>query len=360
MGMLAKIRRLHVREGQSVRRIARDTGLSRNTVREWLRKDVAEPQFHKRTPISVVDPWADQLRQWLKADSHRAKRDRRTVRSLHQAIQAQGYAGSYGRVCAFVKRWRAEIAQSPKLNAYVPLSFALGEAFQFDWSTEYVVIGGLRRRLDVAHTKLCASRAFWMSAYYLQSHEMLFDAHTRAFAALGGVPRRGIYDNMKTAVDKVHPGKARDINPRFYTLCSHYLFDPEFCNRAAGWEKGRVEKDVQDRRRQIWQGAGERRWTNLDELNVWVGEQCRQSWQDMANPEWPALSIAELLQDEQLQMMPCPKPFDGYVEKPVRVTSTALIHFQRNRYSVPAEHAHHILSLRVDARSQLTKWRNFR
>jgi transposase len=56
-------------------------------------------------------------------------------------------------------------------------------------------MGGLRRRLEVAHTKLCASRAFWMSAYYSQSHEMLFDAHIRAFAALGGVPRRGIYES---------------------------------------------------------------------------------------------------------------------------------------------------------------------
>jgi hypothetical protein len=176
---------------------------------------------------------------------------------------------------------------------------------------------------------------------------MLFDAHARSFAAFGGVPRRGIYDNMKTAVDKVGRGKDRDINPRFYAMCGHYLFEPEFCNRAAGWEKGRVEKNVQDRRRQIWQEAGERRWRDLEELNDWVGQQCRQAWADTANPEWPALTINELLQDELMQMLPNPQPFDGYVEKPVRVTSTALIHFQRNRYSVPAEHAHAVLSLRI-------------
>jgi transposase len=82
----------------------------------------------------------------------------------------------------------------------------LGEAFQFDWSYEYVVIAGLRRRLEVAHTKLAASRAFVLVAYFTQSHEMLFDAHTKAFEVFGGVPKRGIYDNMRTAVDKV--GKA--------------------------------------------------------------------------------------------------------------------------------------------------------
>jgi hypothetical protein len=68
---------------------------------------------------------------------------------------------------------------------------------------------------------------------------------------------------------------------------------------------------VQDRRRQIWQAAGERRWKDLDELNTWVGEQCRRAWETMANPEWPSLTLAELLQDEQMQMMPVPKPFDG-------------------------------------------------
>ncbi len=267
--------------------------------------------------------------------------------ALHKAIQAQGYKGSYNRVCAFVRTWKQDTYENPKRTAYVPLTFALGEAFQFDWSTEYVFIGGLRRRLEVAHMKLCASRAFWLTAYYAQSHEMLFDAHAKAFVALGGIPKRGIYDNMKTAVDKVGKGKERMVNPRFHAMCGHYLFDPDFCNRASGWEKGIVEKNVQDRRRQIWQQAGERRWTDLAELNAWVAQQCRIAWEDMAHPEWPELTVAELLQDEQLQLMPTPRPFDGYVEKPVRVSSTALLHYQRNRYSVPTEHAHHVISLRI-------------
>ena len=348
MGMLAKIRRMSIREGLSLREIARQTGLSRNTVRQWLRKaDVTEPKYAARAAKSIVDPWGEQIAQWLKTDSHRPKRDRRTAKVIFQAIRAKGYAGGYGRVCAYIRRWRHEASQDPKKAAYIPLSFALGEAFQFDWSVEYVFVGGLRRRLEVAHTKLCASRAFWMTAYPAQSHEMLFDAHARAFAAFGGIPRRGIYDNMKTAVDQVGQGKERTVNARFYAMCGHYLFDPEFCNRAAGWEKGIVEKNVQDRRRQIWQAAGERRWPDLDTLNDWVAEQCRSAWEAMTHPEWPELTLADILQDEQLQLMPNPRPFDGYVEKPKRVSSTALIHFQRNRYSVPAEYAHRAISLRI-------------
>jgi hypothetical protein len=72
-------------------------------------------------------------------------------------------------------------------------------------------------------------------AYLLQTHEMLFDAHWHAFRVFEGVPGRGIYDNMKTAVDKLGIGKKRDVNARFTAMTSHYVFDPEFCNPAAGW-----------------------------------------------------------------------------------------------------------------------------
>ena len=348
MGLLAKIRRMHFRDRVGLREIARQTGLSRNTLRSWLRRpEVTEPKYPVRQTPGVIDPWADTLRQWLSADAHRVRRERRTVLDLYKAIKAQGYPGGYGRVCAFVRRWKDETAANPKRAAFVPLTFALGEAFQFDWSCEYAFVGGLRRRLEVAHAKLCASRAFWLVAYPSQSHEMLFDAHARAFAAFGGVPRRGIYDNMKTAVDKVGRGKERTVNARFHAMCGHYLFDAEFCNRAAGWEKGIVEKNVQDRRRQIWREAGERRWPDLETLNAWLAEQCRAAWESMAHPEWPALTVAELLQDEQMKLMPNPRPFDGYIEQPVRVSATALIHFQRNRYSVPTTHAHRVVSLRI-------------
>ena len=348
MGMLAKIRRMHFRDGMSLREVARRTGLSRNTVRNWLRQpEVTEPKYPARRTVSKVDGWAELLRTWLRTDSHRAKRERRTAKMMFQAIQAQGYDGSYNRVSAFVRRWRVEEAESPKRAAYVPLAFELGEAFQFDWSCEYVFVGGLRRRLEVAHVKLAASRAFWLVAYPSQSHEMLFDAHARAFAAFGGVPRRGIYDNMKTAVDRVGRGKERTVNVRFYAMCSHYLFEPDFCNRAAGWEKGIVEKNVQDRRRQVWREAAERRWPDLETLNTWLAERCRAAWEDMTNPQWPELTLAEVLQDEQTRLMPLPRAFDGYVELPARVSSTGLIHLQRNRYSVPTEYAHRVVSLRV-------------
>ena len=348
VGMLAKIRRMHVRDGLSIHEIARRTGLARNTVRDWLRRPaVTEPKYPKRDSPTKLDGFKDALSAWLKADAHRGKRDRRTAKAMFEELRRQGYSGGYGRVAVFARRWREDQGKAVKGGAFVPLKFQMGEAFQFDWSTEYAFVGGLRKRLEVAHVKLCASRAFWLVAYFSQAHEMLFDAHARAFAAFGGVPRRGIYDNMKTAVDKVLSGKDRVINARFEAMTGHYLFEPEFCNVASGWEKGIVEKNVQDRRRQIWHRAADQRWTSLEALNTWLAEQCTTHWQEAKHAEWPELTIADVLQDEQTRLMPNPKPFDGYVELPARVSSTSLIHLQRNRYSVPTEHANQVVSVRI-------------
>jgi hypothetical protein len=226
----------------------------------------------------------------------------------------------------------------------VPLSFAPGEAFQFDWSEDWAIIDGIRTKLQVAHFKLSYSRAFFVRAYILQTHEMLFDAHNHAFRMLGGVPRRGIYDNMRTAIDKVGRGKARTVNARFAAMVSHYMFEAEFCNPAAGWEKGQVEKNVQDARHRLWQPIPHAE--SLDALNLWLEQRCRALWQDIPHGTQPG-SVADAWADEAGSLMPGGRPFDGFVEYGKRVSPTCLVHLERNRYSVPASFANRPVSLRV-------------
>ena len=149
---------------------------------------------------------------------------------------------------------------------------------------------------------------------------------------------------MRTAVDKVHKGKGRTVNARFAVMCAHYLYDPDFCNVASGWEKGVVEKNVQDSRRRIWIDAREQRFADMDELNAWLGERCRVLWQEIKHPEHKPFSVAEMLEHERLQLMPMPTPFDGYVEEAARVSSTCLVSVARNRYSVPCELAGRMVS----------------
>jgi len=345
MAMIGKVLRMHHRESKSVREIARATSLSRNTVRKYLRTPVAQPpKYVRRAASTKLTPFVETVKMALLADARRPKKERRTARALLQQIAAAGYEGGYTQLTDFIRAWRASQGGVAVGKAFVPLAFELGEAFQFDWSDEALVIGGIYRKLQVAHLKLCASRAFFLVAYPSQGHEMLFDAHTRSFAALGGVARRGIYDNMKTAVDKVHKGKGRSVNARFSVMCAHYLYDPDFCNVASGWEKGVVEKNVQDSRRRIWIDARERRFASFDELNAWLGERCRALWEEIRHPEHKQFSVAEMLEHERVQLMPMPAAFDGYVEEVARVSSTCLVSVARNRYSVPCELAGQMVS----------------
>lgn len=347
MALLSVIRRWFFRDQHSIREIARRTGLSRNTIRKYLRSDVVDPKFKVPDRPSKLDAFADKLSAWLKAEAGRPRKQKRTLKQLHADLVALGFDGSYGRVAAFAREWKEDRhreQQTVGRGAFVPLAFQPGEAFQFDWSEDFAIIDGERVKLQAAHIKLSYSRAFLVRAYLLQTHEMLFDAHYQAFRVFGGVPRRGIYDNMKTAVDRVLIGKERQVNARFLAMTSHYLFDAEFCNPASGWEKGQVEKNVQDARHRLWQPMPN--FPTLEALNEWLEQRCKQLWREMPHGREQG-TIADAWASETPNLMPLSRPFDGFVEHGKRVSPTCLVHLDRVRYSVPASFANRPVSLRV-------------
>ena len=347
MALVSVIRRWHLREGMPIREIARRTGLSRNTVRKYLASQELEPAYPARKSPSKLDDYEETLTNWLFRESRRHRKQRRTVKRLYKDLVELGYTGSYDRVAAFARQWRQaqQDAKRQPGKAFVPLQFAPAEAFQFDWSEDWVKINGISTKLQIAHFKLSYSRAFFLRAYLSQSHEMLFDAHYHAFRAFGGIPERGIYDNMKTAVDKVGRGKQRQVNKRFHAMVGHYLYEPEFCNPAAGWEKGQVEKAVLDARHGLWYDTPP--FKSLQELNQWLYDRCQALWQETAHPQMKNRSLAECLADEQSKLMQVPAAFDGFIEYSKRVSSTCLITYEHNRYSVPASFANRVISLRV-------------
>src|SRR5690554_3384371 len=347
MAFLSIIRRWALREHVPIREIARRTGRSRNTIRKELRSGSVEPKFIVPERPSKLDPYAAKLAGWLKTEAGKSRKQRRTVKQLHADLVALGFTGSYNRVAAFAREWRADRhreLQTTGRGTFVPLVFAPGEAFQFDWSEDWAILGGERTKLQVAHIKLSHSRAFLLRAYLLQTHEMLFDAHAHAFRVFGGVPARGIYDNMRTAVDRVGKGKERQVNARFLAMTSHYVFEPEFCNPAAGWEKGQVEKNVQDARPRLWQPMPN--FPDLAALNAWLEQRCVELWREIPH-RLHAGSIADVWAEEQPALMALPVAFDGFVEQSKRVSPTCLICFERNRYSVPASFANRPVSLRI-------------
>ena len=173
----------------------------------------------------------------------KAARERLTLIRLFEELRALGYAGGYDAVRRYARSWGREHA-SQTAAVFVPLSFAPGEAYQFDWSHEIVLMNGVTVTVKVAHLRLCHSRMMFVRAYPRETQEMVFDAHERAFAFFRGACTRGIYDNMKTAVETVFVGKDRQYNRRFLQMCAHHLVDPVACTPASGWEKGQVENQV--------------------------------------------------------------------------------------------------------------------
>jgi hypothetical protein len=227
------------------------------------------------------------------------------------------------------------------------LSFGPGEAYQFDWSHEWVVFDGVVQKAKVAHFRLCRSRHFFAVAYPRESMEMVLDAHNRAFAFFGGSCRRGIYDNMPTAVDQVLPGKARVFNRRFAQLCSHYLVEPVACTPGSGWEKGQVERQVKSIRE--WLFTPRPRFKGFEELNAWLADQCRTISQKRPHPEEKERTIWEVFEEEQASLVATGSPFDGYVERECRVSRTGLVSYDRNHYSTESKVAGQTATVRASA-----------
>ena len=213
-------------------------------MRKVIRSGSTEFRYEREDqPLPKIGRWRDTLDELLLANEAKASRERLTLIRISEELRGRGYDGSYDAVRRYAKRWAKNHGQATAA-AYVPLSFAPREAYQFDWSHEIVLLNGVTVTVKVAHVRLCLCRMLFVRAYPRETQEMVFDAHDRAFALFKGTCGRGIYDNMKTAVETVFVGKNRLYNRRFLQMCSHYLVEPVACTPASGWEKGQVENQV--------------------------------------------------------------------------------------------------------------------
>lgn len=334
METIAKIRRDYYVAGKSIRGIARDRKLSRNTVRKVIREGRTKFQYVRtKQPLPKLEKHREQLEALLSSNQKMHRKQRRTLRQMHEELCSEGYEGSYDAVCHYARKWRREHA-ADQSAAFVPLSFQAGEAYQFDWSEERVWIGDNTRRVQMAQMTLCYSRQPFLRGYPRMTQEMLFDAHNQAFAWYGGSCKRGIYDNMKTAVNQVKFGRERRFNSRFEQLCAHFLVQPQACTPAAGWEKGRVEKQVQDLRRALLPAAA--KYASLEAFNEHLQAAALDYSQKRPHPEDRSRSVYEVFLKERSSLIPFVEPFDAWRAVTATVSKCLLVHFDSNRYSVAA------------------------
>jgi len=234
---ISRVRREHLARGKTIKEIARDLKISRNTVRKILRSEATSFSYDREVqPRPKLENWSAELDRLLATNADKPARERLTLIRIFEELRRLGYEGGYDAVRRYARKWQREHL-AITAEAYVPLSFAPGEAYQFDWSHEIVVLNGVATTVKVAHVRLCHSRMIFVRAYPRETQEMVFDAHDRAFAFFKGICARGIYDNMKTAVETVFVGKNRLFNRRFAQMCSHYLVEPVACTPASDGER---------------------------------------------------------------------------------------------------------------------------
>jgi transposase len=331
---IAKIRRAYFVQQKPIKVICRELGVSRKVVRKVLRSDATEFRYTRSTqPLPKIGPWRDKLDGLLVTNEGKTPRERLTLIRIFEALRGSGYDGSYDAVRRYAKIWTQGRGVATA-QAYVPLSFAPGEAYQFDWSHEVVLINGVTVMVKVAHVRLCHSRMLFARAYPRESQEMVFDAHDRAFALFKGACTRGIYDNMKTAVETIFVGKERAYNRRFAQMCSHYLVEPVACTPASGWEKGQVENQVGLVRERFF--TPRLRVKSYDELNAWLLDQCIAYARAHRHPEQRDRTIWEAFEMERPSLVPYAGRFDGFHALPASVSKTCLVRFDNNKYSVAA------------------------
>jgi transposase len=284
-------------------------------------------------PLPRIGPWQEDLDKLLAANAGKASRERLTLLRIFEDLRGRGYEGGYDAVRRYARGWQRDCA-STSAGAFGPLSFAPGEAYQFDWSHEVVLINGTTVTVKVAHVRLCHSRMLFVRAYPRETQEMVFDAHDRALAFFKGTCTRGIYGNMKTAVETIFVGRERAYNRRFQQMCSHYLVDPVACTPASGWEKGQVENQVGLVRERFF--TPRLRVKSYAELNAWLLDQCVSHARAHRHPEIRERTVWEQFEEERPSLVPYAGRFDGFHAVPASVSKTCLVRFDNNRYSVSA------------------------
>ncbi len=307
-------------EGLSIRKTAKDLGVSRNTVRRYLK--VSEPvrEEPRRRVRPVAEAAAPEIEQVLEDwDARSTRKQRVTGTRLHRELRKRGIVVGVTTVRAYLREKRRQAAE-----VFIPLIYRPGEVAQVDFFEVTVEIEGQRRKVWMFLIYLMFSGRTFGWLYERCDQVSFLDGHVRAFAQLGGIPWRLVYDNLTPAVKKIVRGD-RDLTGRFQALVSHYLFEPCFARPGEGHDKGGVEG----------RGKGVRlahlvpipRGSSLDaislELQADLDRECQ--WKRDA----AGRTVAERFDQEAQRMRPLPtRPFDSSRVVCVRVSSSAKVQIE--------------------------------
>jgi transposase len=343
------MRRLHLVEGWSVRRIAKEFHIGRNTVHKYLGRDESTgvPRYTRRRVVVCpkMDPYREVIDAWLVADLKAPVKQRHTSHRIYERlVDEYGARVAESTVRRYVAGRRRVVAPKPAA-AFLHLAFSPGELAQVDWGEANVRIAGVATKAYMFCMRLGHSTTSFVMLFPSARLECFLEAHVRAFEYFGGVPAEIVYDNLSSAVTRIVHRRGRVLNKTFETLVAHYVFRPVFANPASGWEKGLVEGLVGYSRRNYLVPVPEAR--SFDELNAKLRSRLATDL-DRVVPERDGATVSQLLVQDRAGFVALPPaPYRACRSHDVHVTRQATVRHQRVQYSVPAALVGH--DLRLDA-----------
>ena len=333
MEIYGRVRRAVRVEGRSQRAVAREFGLSRETVRKMLQYAVP-PGYQRQQPIKrpKLGPWLGVINAILEDDKQRPGKQRHTAKRIFERLQSEhGFTGGYTIVKDYVRS-----AELHSREMFIPLTHAPGEA-QADFGEALVVIAGVEQKahylaMDLPHSDDC-----FVMAFPAETTEAFLEGHVRAFAYFSAVPTRILYDNTKIAVARILGGEERQRTRAFSELQSHYLFADKFGRPAKGNDKGKVEGLIGYARRNFMVPIP--RVSNWEELNMHLDAECRKRRGRRLRGHTE--TIGERFERDHATMLPLPAaPYEACEKIAARVSSLSLVRYRSNDYSVPTQYGH--------------------
>ncbi len=320
--IFCRIRHLRDRDGLNRAQIAEELSLDLRTVGKWLDEKQFRPR-KKSDRASKLDPFKSTIIKMIETHPYSAKQ-------IFQRIQEEGFSGGYTIVRDYVSKMR------PKRSAaYLKLAFAPGECAQVDWGSFGVITTGeTRRRLSFFVMVMCYSRMMYLEFTVSQTMEHWLGCHQNALRFFGGVPKKIMVDNLKSAVIKRTIGQAPVFNQRYLDFANHHGFAIVPCGVAKGNEKGRVESGVGYVKKNFLNGLT---MPSLEALQRAGREWLDNTANQRIHGETRKKPV-EMFVEERLNLLPV-QEYDCAAIMPLRASSQFRISLDSNRYSVPAEYA---------------------
>jgi transposase len=324
----AAVRRFVFVDGNSRREAARVFGLSRETVGKMCRFSLP-PGYTRKAPAAKpkLGPLLPVIDAILEADRPAPVKQRHTAKRIFERVRDEhGFVGGYTVVKDHVR-----VARARGRETFVPLAHPPGHA-QVDFGEAVGVIGGVRQKIHFFCLDLPQSDACFVKAYPRETTEAFLDGHVTGFAFFGGVPLSILYDNLKIAVAKICGDGKRERTRAFTELVSHYLFADRFGRPGKGNDKGKVEGLVKYARANFMTPIPIA--ASYDDLNAMLADRCRARQGDRAGQHAETIGERLIADLGTLRILPA-VPLEPCEKRAARVSSTALVRYRCNDYSVP-------------------------